>query len=135
MRCPVCGQADLVHQTRDLPYTYKGETISIPQVEADWCDACGESLTGPGETNRVMLAMGEHRKHVNTLSGNQALIRAVRKNLLHLTQKQAAELFGGGPNAFSRYEKGDTEAPTSLLVLFQLLQKHPELGEEVKRAG
>jgi len=26
MKCPVCGAAELIHDTRDLPYTYKGET-------------------------------------------------------------------------------------------------------------
>lgn len=23
MKCPVCGAAELIHDTRDLPYTYK----------------------------------------------------------------------------------------------------------------
>lgn len=26
MKCPVCGAAELIHDTRDLPCTYKGET-------------------------------------------------------------------------------------------------------------
>jgi hypothetical protein len=26
MKCPVCGTAELVHDTRDVPYTYKGQT-------------------------------------------------------------------------------------------------------------
>lgn len=30
MKCPVCGAAELIHDTRDLPYTYKGETTVIP---------------------------------------------------------------------------------------------------------
>ena len=32
MKCPVCSAAGLVHDTRDLPYTYKGETTLIPAV-------------------------------------------------------------------------------------------------------
>ncbi|MCY1361418.1 Antitoxin MqsA [compost metagenome] len=133
MRCPVCGQADLVHDTRDLPYTYKGRTTSIAQVEADWCDACGESISGPGESGRVMQAMAELRRQVNESSGNQLLIRAVRKDLLRLSQREAGEIFGGGPNAFSRYERGDTEPPIALVKLFGIVQKHPELAEEVKQ--
>ncbi|AYF87212.1 YgiT-type zinc finger protein [Pseudomonas sp. DY-1] len=134
MKCPVCGQAYLVHDVRDIPYIYKGESTLIPNVEADWCNACGESLTGPAESKRVMLAMNLARQQVNARAGHLELIKAVRKQL-KLTQKQAGELFGGGPNAFSRYEKGDVDAPTALVKLFQLLQKHPELGDEVKRAG
>ena len=34
-----------------------------------------------------------------------AEIRQIRKNL-NLTQKEAARICGGGPNAFSRYERG-----------------------------
>lgn len=45
---------------------------------------------------------------------NQELIRNVRKQL-HLSQREAAEPFGGGPNAFSRYERGSTEAPQPLV--------------------
>ncbi len=32
MKCPVCGAAELIHDTRDLPSTYKGETTTIPAV-------------------------------------------------------------------------------------------------------
>ena len=31
MKCPACGAAELLHDTRDVPYTYKGETTtSLP---------------------------------------------------------------------------------------------------------
>jgi HTH-type transcriptional regulator/antitoxin MqsA len=45
MKCPVCGAAELIHDTRDLPYTYKGEATTIPAVTADFCPACDESIT------------------------------------------------------------------------------------------
>mgnify|MGYP002741637554 CR=1 FL=1 len=57
MKCPVCGVAELVHDTRNLPYTCKGETTVIKAVTADWCPACGESITAPPETGRVMDEM------------------------------------------------------------------------------
>ena len=34
MKCPNCGKAKLVHDTRDMPYTYKGESTVIPAVKA-----------------------------------------------------------------------------------------------------
>ena len=30
MECPMCAEAELVHDTRDMPYTYKGESTIIP---------------------------------------------------------------------------------------------------------
>ena len=131
MKCPVCGGAELVHDTRDMPFIYKGQTTQISAVEADWCDVCGESLTGPAESERVMRAMNEFRQQVNAQDGNQELIRSVRKQL-RLSQREAAELFGGGPNAFSRYERGSTEAPQPLVQLFKILGRHPELINELR---
>lgn len=66
MKCPTCGAAELIHDTRDLPYTYKGETIVIPAVTADFCPACGESLTDMAESERVMRSVREFSRQVDT---------------------------------------------------------------------
>jgi len=65
MKCPVCGAAELLHDTRDLPYTYKSETTIIPAVNADFCPACDESITDMAETERVMREMQAFNKQVN----------------------------------------------------------------------
>ena len=57
MRCPLCGAAELIHDTRDLPYTYKGETTFIPAVTGDFCPACAESILDAAESDRVMQEM------------------------------------------------------------------------------
>ncbi len=133
MKCPVCGAAELIHDTRDIPYTYKGETTVIPAVTADFCPACGESITDAAETNRVMREMQEFNKQVNAAIVDPAFITHVRKKL-ELDQREAAEIFGGGVNAFSRYENGKTKPPLALVKLFKLLDHHPELLSEVRAA-
>ena len=60
-------------------------------------------------------------------------IVSVRKKL-RLDQKEAGEIFGGGVNAFSRYETGRTKPPLSLVQLLKLLDRHPDLLDEL-RAG
>lgn len=42
-----------------------------------------------------------------------------------------ANAFGGGPNAFSRYERGGTFQPKALDALLRLLDRHPEFLDEV----
>ena len=130
MKCPVCGAAELSRDTRDLPYTYKGETTTIAAVTADFCPACGESVTGMAETERVMRAMQAFNKQVNAAILDPSFIIGVRKKL-NLDQRQAAEIFGGGVNAFSRYENGKTKPPLALVKLFKLLDRHPDLLNEV----
>lgn len=134
MKCPHCGAATLVPDTRDLPYTYKGETTSIPAVTADWCPACGEAVMAMNESQRVSQAMLEFNKQVNAGLVDPGYIVAVRRKL-QLDQREAARLFGGGVNAFSRYETGKTRPPLALVQLLRLLDRHPELLHEVRQAS
>lgn len=55
----------------------------------------------------------------------------IRKRL-KLTQAEAARITGGGPNAFSRYEWGKARPLLALIKLFRLLDRHPELLNELK---
>ena len=130
MKCPVCGAAELVHDTRDLPYTYKGETTVIPAVTADFCAACDESITDMAETERVMREMQAFNRQVNAAIVDPTFIVNVRKKL-DLGQREAAEIFGGGVNAFSRYENGKTKPPLALVKLFKILDRHPDLLNEI----
>lgn len=131
MKCPVCGVAELIHDTRDLPYTYKGESTVIAAVTGDFCPACSESILDAGESNRVMREMRTFSKQVNAAIVDPRFITDVRKKL-DLDQREAAEIFGGGVNAFSRYENGKTKPPLALVKLFKLLDRHPDLLNEVR---
>ncbi|WP_350294953.1 type II toxin-antitoxin system MqsA family antitoxin [Limnohabitans sp. Rim8] len=133
MKCPVCGAAQLIHDTRDLLYTYKGETTTISAVTADFCPACDESITNMMETERVMREMQAFNKQVNAAIVDPSFIINVRKKL-DLGQREAAEIFGGGINAFSRYENGKTKPPLALVKLFKLLDRHPDLLTEIRSA-
>lgn len=133
MKCPVCGAAELIHDTRDLPYTYKGETTIIAAVTGDFCPACSESILDASESNRVMRDMSAFSRQVNAAIVDPAFIVTVRKKL-NLDQRQAAEIFGGGINAFSRYENGKTKPPLALIKLLKLLDRHPDLIDEIRTA-
>ena len=133
MKCPSCAAAELVHDTRDMPYTYKGEPTNIPAVTGDYCPACGEVVLDMAESSRISAAMLEFNKQVNASIVDPGFIASVRKKL-SLDQKEAAEIFGGGVNAFSRYENGKTRPPLALVKLLKILDRHPDLLDEVKAA-
>ena len=133
MKCPSCGAADLIHDTRDVPYTYKGEATSIPAVTGDFCPACGEIVLDREHGDRYGNLIGQFRRQVNAASVDPVFIASIRKKL-NLDQREAAELFGGGVNAFSRYENGRTKPPRSLVQLLRLLDRHPDLLNEVRSA-
>lgn len=133
MKCPTCGAAELVHDTRDLPHTYKGETTVIPSVTGDFCPACDEAIFDMAQAQRVSTVMREFSKQVNASIVDPGFIADVRKKL-DLDQREAAQIFGGGVNAFSRYENGKTKPSLALVKLLKVLDRHPELLAEVKAA-
>ena len=133
MKCPICDKAKLMHDTRDLPYTYKGESRVIPGVTGDFCPACGEAILDAAESARSSALMLEFNKQVNASIVDPEFIARVRKRLA-LDQREAAEIFGGGVNAFSRYENGKTKPPLALVKLLKVLEQHPELLDEIRAA-
>jgi HTH-type transcriptional regulator/antitoxin MqsA len=133
MKCPNCGAAELARDTHDMPHIYKGEVTSFAGVTGDYCPACGEGVFDAEVSRRVSAEMKVFAKQVNAAIVDPAFISAVRKKL-HLDQQEAAELFGGGANAFSRYENGKTKPPLALIKLFKVLDRHPDLLAEVRAA-
>lgn len=133
MKCPVCSVAELIHDTRDLPYIYKGETTVITAVTGDFCPSCTECVLDAAESERVMREMDAFSRQVIAAIVDPGFITAVRKKLA-LDQREAAEIFGGGVNAFSRYENGKTTPPLALVKLLKLLDRHPELLAEIRTA-
>lgn len=133
MKCPVCGAAELIHDTRDLPYTYKGETTTLPAVTGDFCPACGEVILNREHGDRYSELLGQFQRQVNAAYVDPSYIARVRK-MLDLDQRQAAEIFGGGVDAFSRYENGKTKPPLALVKLLKVLERHPDLLDEVRAA-
>ena len=135
MKCPTCGTGRLVAAVRDMPYIYKGKRTVIKAVRGDYCDnrKCREVVMEIGESVRTSKEMLEFNKKVNAALTPIGLLTEVRERL-NLTQQQAAKVFGGGPNAFSRYESGKTKPPVALVKLFKVLHKHPGLFGEIAEA-
>lgn len=130
MKCVTCGKGMMVRESRDISYTYKTQTTTIPAVNGDYCSSCDESLHSGEEAEYLSSQMMAFAKEVNAANVDPDFIATTRKTL-KLDQRQAAEIFGGGANAFSRYENGKTSPPLALVQLFKILAKHPELLAEL----
>jgi HTH-type transcriptional regulator/antitoxin MqsA len=124
MKCPSCAGRKLVRDTRDIPYTYKGKTTTIPAVRGDFCPACGESVLAAAEASRV--SAGRCWSSISTSTPLLSTLASLRvRKKLALDQREAAAIFGGGPNAFSRYENGKTKPPLALVKLLMVLDGTP----------
>lgn len=133
MKCPACGAAELVHATRDMQYVYKGQSTQITAITGEYCPACSEVVLEATQADRYGEAVRAFCRQVNSAAFDPGFIARTRKKLA-LDQREAAEIFGGGVNAFSRYENGTTEPPVALVKLFRVLDRHPELLNEIRMA-
>lgn len=127
--CLNCDAAEMILETKDITVTYKNLTAMVPAIAGWHCPNCGEiEFSDDDGSRRHMDAMNTLvQKHKDL---TKTFIKSTRKKL-HLTQAEAAKVFGGGVNAFSEYERGITQPHPSTLKLLHVLDKHPELLEEV----
>lgn len=65
MKCPVCGAAELVAATSDLPYVHEGDATLIANVTGDECPVCGEQVLDPAEAARVSDQMLAFNRRVD----------------------------------------------------------------------
>lgn len=136
MRDPrYCLQCDdgteLVHATKDITVTNsKGMSMHVSAVDGWHCPVCGEiEFADNGSAARVWAAHEALASQAKKQEGQW--VREIRKKL-KLSQKEAAEVFGGGVNAFSEYELGKTQPHKSTIALLKVLERHPELLREVR---
>ena len=128
LKCPNCGVSPLVHATRDMVYTYRGKSTTIPDVVADYCSGCREVVCTLGEEEHYGELIKDFRKQVDLEAGQD--IRNMRKKL-GLTRQKADELFADEPGEFARFEDGRADAPAALVKMLRLLGAHPQLLDEV----
>lgn len=128
MKCPECSKGMKREEARTERVEYDGDGMTVEGLAGWFCQACGEAVLDEesarryGEAGDVLLARSRERRQVE--------IRRIRKKL-KLTQVEASRLVGIGKIAFSRYERGETQAPAPLVKLLRLVDQHPELISEV----
>jgi HTH-type transcriptional regulator/antitoxin MqsA len=129
MECPNCEGVMMIEKVKSIPFTYKGNTTVIDNVSGEECPNCGEYILSREESKRIDIPLKAFVQEINAKTSDPKFIRDVRKKL-NLDQQEAGKLFGGGVNAFSRYETGKTVPPQSLIQLLRLLDRHPDLLAE-----
>lgn len=126
--CPFCGKKSYHHQTKSMTLRYKSRPITIKQP-GYWCDECGEGVIGGADRKATQKELQAFRSRIDGLLPPDD-IKHIREKL-KLTQQKASDIFGGGVNAFSRYERGETSIPKPLSQLLHLLDIHPDLLSEL----
>lgn len=128
-QCGSCGASGMIRAVRDVSRDFRGQALIIAAVDGWHCPACGEvEFASEAAAKRFFTKAQKAQQAI--VQSEAERVRQWRKHL-GLTQKRAADLFGGGVNAFSEYERGKTQPSKSTVLLLKLLDKHPELLKEL----
>lgn len=127
-KCPFCKKGYLERKTIKEIYEYKNRKIKFYQP-GDYCNSCKEGILNSNDLKFNKKVLHDWQATTDGFLQSDE-VRRIRKKL-GLTQHQAAEIFGGGPNAFSRYESGEVLQMKSTDNLLRLLDKHPHLLNEL----
>jgi len=126
--CPFCHRGKLSESVRLQKYDYHGQSTEIEQPGL-YCSQCDEAILEAKHLKVSRKALQTFRANIDGLLAPSE-IKEIRMKI-GLNQKQAGELFGGGKNAFSRYEQGEVAPPKSVSLLLSIINKHPELKSEI----
>ena len=138
--CARCGSEDVEVRHRKDVTDFRGLTLHVEGLAETVCRNCGLEWTTPGQQadNQAILKSAyaarrdEVRDREGLLTGDQI---AWVLNELELTKAEAASLFGGGPNAFSKYINGDVLQSFAMDRLLRLSLAVGDTGIRYLRQG
>lgn len=129
-QCGACGSSKLKAFANETFTVGGGEfQQAVKGLSGRRCSECEEVYFDAASQARYAQA-SDAAVLAQREAAQRELARTRKK--LKLTQQQAAELTGGGHNAFSRYERGEVKPSPAVVNLFRLLANHPELLKEIR---
>lgn len=126
--CPLCEEGHTTLHYAQTEVEYAGQK-GVIETQFRRCDVCESELVGDVEGRANKRAMIAFRKTVDGLLTGEE-IRAIREKY-RLTQTQAAQLFGGGPVAFSKYENDDVAHSEAMDSLLRLVKQSEDAFREL----
>lgn len=131
--CSICGKGNLYPHLGTNSVEYKGQSAEL-EFQFSLCDACGSEQSDASQLRANKRAMVAFKKRVDNLLAG-AEVRRLRVKL-GLRQAVAAQVFGGGPVAFSKYESDDVAQSDAMDKLLRLASELPAAFELLaRRAG
>ncbi|MBM3571952.1 MAG: type II toxin-antitoxin system MqsA family antitoxin [Alphaproteobacteria bacterium] len=127
--CPKTGQP-MFRAVRPMTIAYKGRASTF-DMPGWYCRASDESIHTGADLKVSDRALNRLKGQVEGLLTPDD-VRRIRKRL-HLTQKDAGRLIGGGPNAFQKYESGDVLVSHAVTSALLLLERDPSGLSLLKR--
>lgn len=114
---------------RPFTVSYKGKSLLV-DLPGYYPAGDGDGVHVGKDMDVVDQALREIKEEVDGLP-SPATIRRIRTKL-KLSQREAGQIFRVGESAFDKYERGLIEPSGPTIQLFRMLDRHPELVEDLR---
>jgi HTH-type transcriptional regulator/antitoxin MqsA len=127
MQCGFCENGTLREKVITREFQRDGYVLYVPNYRVSECDACGSVVTTAEQAKSNQRAKhAAEAAHMGLLSGEA--IRSARGRL-GLSQAEASEVFGGGPNSFYKYERSEVIVSKSMDLLIRVADEFPSVSK------
>ena len=122
--CPICETGTLSKQVHTGEIQYHGRAIPVPNLEYSLCHKCGADPVLAEQAKRNQVRFSDAKRKIDGLLSSSDIRKARR--YLGLTQHAASNVFGGGLNAFSKYERGEVIQSEAMDKLIRVTCRYSE---------
>lgn len=110
--CPDCETGHLVESVYADEFKHGDGVVRVDGLEGYLCDNCSVEPIYPAQMRRNHARVADAKRQADGLLTG-AGVRAIREHM-GMTQAEASVVFGGGANAFSKYERGDVSQSVAM---------------------
>lgn len=126
--CKIC-KSDNINQFTDTEnISYKGSMLAVA-MEYSICNNCQREFVSKQQIINNDARVRDAKKGFDGLLTSSETYDA--RISLGLTQEQASVVFGGGKNAFSKYERAEVSQSVAMDKLIKICLKHPNVFHEL----
>ena len=129
IHCHFCGANAVSQHSSTETYQYTQQAYNV-LLDYSVCNQCGEEIITTEQIHANEARVREAKKKLDGLLSCEE-IRAIRIRL-KLTQEEAAKVFGGGVNAFSKYERGEVTQSAAMDKLIRLTAENQSVLTRLK---
>ncbi len=126
--CKLCQSDNISDFVEVERIAYKGSELQV-SIAYYVCDDCKREFISKSQILQNEAALRTAKKEFDGLLSAEEIVRARQE--LSLTQEQASRVFGGGRNAFSKYERGEVSQSVAMDKLIRVCLNHRDVFKEL----
>jgi HTH-type transcriptional regulator/antitoxin MqsA len=123
-KCSKCGSLEFEVHIEPDDFVRNGQPFTV-EVEHSVCKQCGNEVIFADQIKRNDCVLRDAWRKIDGLLTASEIVEL--RNKLGLTQQEAAKIFGGGINAFSKYERSEVIQSVAMDKLMRLALNIPDV--------